>query len=250
MLPALDAIIARLRTLAHKLADAAMLAHTHGQPATPTTLGKELANVVARLKRARGRLAAVSLLGKINGAVGNYNAHLAAYPECRLGKIRAPPGRKSRPRIQCLHHPDRAARRDRRTVRRLRAREHDLARPRPRPLGLHLARLLQAENQSRRSRLVDHAAQGQSDRLREFGRQSRRRQRVVAPHERETAGLALAARPHRFDRAAQHGRRARPHAARLRFVPEGTRQARSQTASAWPPISMPPGKCSPNRSRP
>ena len=80
MLPALDAIIARLRTLAHGLAEAAMLAHTHGQPASPTTLGKEIANVVARLKRARGKIAAVGLLGKINGAVGNYNAHIAAYP--------------------------------------------------------------------------------------------------------------------------------------------------------------------------
>jgi adenylosuccinate lyase len=80
MLPALDAVINRLRPLARQLADAAMLAHTHGQPASPTTLGKEIANVVARLKRARSRIAAVSLLGKVNGAVGNYNAHLAAYP--------------------------------------------------------------------------------------------------------------------------------------------------------------------------
>ena len=80
MLPALVQIIDRLAALAHQLADAAMLAHTHGQPASPTTLGKELANVVARLRRARDRIAAVKLLGKINGAVGNYNAHLAAYP--------------------------------------------------------------------------------------------------------------------------------------------------------------------------
>jgi len=81
MLPALDAIVSRLTALAHELADAAMLAHTHGQPASPTTLGKELANVASRLKRARARMAGVSLLGKANGAVGNYNAHLAAYPE-------------------------------------------------------------------------------------------------------------------------------------------------------------------------
>ena len=80
MLPALDAIIARMRTLAHDLAGAAMLAHTHGQPASPTTLGKEIANVVARLKRARSKIAAISLTGKINGAVGNYSAHLSAYP--------------------------------------------------------------------------------------------------------------------------------------------------------------------------
>jgi len=81
MLPALDRIIAKLAALAHDLADAAMLAHTHGQPASPTTLGKEMANVAARLKRAHARIATVSLLGKANGAVGNYNAHLAAYPE-------------------------------------------------------------------------------------------------------------------------------------------------------------------------
>jgi adenylosuccinate lyase len=58
-----------------------MLARTHGQPASPTTLGKEMANVAYRLKRARNQAAAVPILGKINGAVGNYNAHLAAYPE-------------------------------------------------------------------------------------------------------------------------------------------------------------------------
>ncbi|HET9665050.1 MAG TPA: adenylosuccinate lyase [Burkholderiales bacterium] len=80
MLPALDAIIERLAALAHKLAAVPMLAHTHGQPASPTTLGKELANVVHRLKRARSGIAGVKLAGKMNGAVGNYNAHLVAYP--------------------------------------------------------------------------------------------------------------------------------------------------------------------------
>ena len=80
MLPALTRIVERLTALAHDLADAAMLAHTHGQPATPTTLGKEMANVVHRLTRARERIAHVALLGKANGAVGNYNAHLVAYP--------------------------------------------------------------------------------------------------------------------------------------------------------------------------
>ncbi|MDB5927216.1 MAG: adenylosuccinate lyase [Betaproteobacteria bacterium] len=81
MLPALDRIITKLTALAHELADAAMLAHTHGQPASPTTLGKEMANVVHRLKQARASISAVALTGKANGAVGNYNAHLAAYPE-------------------------------------------------------------------------------------------------------------------------------------------------------------------------
>ena len=81
LLPTLDRIIEKLTSLAHGLADLAMLSRTHGQPATPTTLGKEMANFVHRLRRARARIAAVELTAKINGAVGNYNAHLAAYPE-------------------------------------------------------------------------------------------------------------------------------------------------------------------------
>ena len=81
MLPMLDSVVGRLRELAHEHAELPMMSRTHGQPATPTTLGKEVANVVFRLERARSRIAAVSLMGKINGAVGNYNAHLAAYPD-------------------------------------------------------------------------------------------------------------------------------------------------------------------------
>ena len=80
LVPALDKVIARLRELAHQLAELPMMSRTHGQPATPTTMGKELANVVYRLDRARKAIVGVCLLGKINGAVGNYNAHLAAYP--------------------------------------------------------------------------------------------------------------------------------------------------------------------------
>jgi adenylosuccinate lyase len=80
LLPALDGVIASLRSLAHGLADVPMLSRTHGQTASPTTVGKEVANVVARLAAARERIAQVKLLAKMNGAVGNYNAHLAAYP--------------------------------------------------------------------------------------------------------------------------------------------------------------------------
>jgi len=80
LLPTLDKVVARLRELAHQLADVPMMSRTHGQPATPTTMGKEMANAVYRLTRARERIAGVGLLGKINGAVGNYNAHLSAYP--------------------------------------------------------------------------------------------------------------------------------------------------------------------------
>ncbi|CAH1387684.1 adenylosuccinate lyase [Candidatus Nitrotoga sp. M5] len=81
MLPTLDKLIKCLRDFAHQLADIPMLCRTHGQTATPSTLGKEIANVVHRLQRARTRLANVEILGKINGAVGNYNSHLTAYPE-------------------------------------------------------------------------------------------------------------------------------------------------------------------------
>ena len=81
MLPALDALINKLRDIAHQHADLPMLCRTHGQTATPSTLGKEMANVVHRLQRVRARLNDVEVLGKINGAVGNYNAHLAAYPK-------------------------------------------------------------------------------------------------------------------------------------------------------------------------
>ena len=81
MLPALHGVIAKLKNIALQLADLPMLCRTHGQTATPSTLGKEMANVVYRLQRAEQRLASVEILGKINGAVGNYNAHLSAYPD-------------------------------------------------------------------------------------------------------------------------------------------------------------------------
>ncbi len=79
--PAMDKLIATLTAMAQQYADQPMLARTHGQPASPTTLGKEIANVVYRLNRTRDQIMAVPLLGKINGAVGNYNAHLVAYPD-------------------------------------------------------------------------------------------------------------------------------------------------------------------------
>ena len=81
LLPAIDAIIARLDDLTRQHAPLAMLARTHGQPATPTTLGKEMANVASRLRRARAAFARVELLGKANGATGNFNAHVAGAPQ-------------------------------------------------------------------------------------------------------------------------------------------------------------------------
>jgi len=80
MLPLLDTVINEIAGLAHHYADQPMLSRTHGQTASPTTVGKEMANVAARLRRQREQFAAIPVLGKINGAVGNYNAHLVAYP--------------------------------------------------------------------------------------------------------------------------------------------------------------------------
>ena len=80
LLPMMDRLIRAIEDLAHRYAQAPMLARTHGQPASPTTVGKEMANVAFRLRHQRDRVAAVSIMGKMNGAVGNYNAHLAAYP--------------------------------------------------------------------------------------------------------------------------------------------------------------------------
>lgn len=81
LLPALNAVIDNLTELAHTTAEIPMLSRTHGQTASPTTLGKEMANVVARLRRAAQKAGEVEILGKMNGAVGNFNAHLSAYPD-------------------------------------------------------------------------------------------------------------------------------------------------------------------------
>ena len=81
LLPALDKILLKLRDMAHAYADVPMLSRTHGQTASPTTVGKEMANVLVRLQAACDRIAGVKILAKMNGAVGNYNAHLSAWPD-------------------------------------------------------------------------------------------------------------------------------------------------------------------------
>ncbi|MAA60266.1 MAG: adenylosuccinate lyase [Pseudomonadales bacterium] len=81
LLPILEKLVASIAALAHQYADMPMLSRTHGQTASPSTMGKEMANVVARLRRQLEQIKTVPILGKINGAVGNYNAHLSAYPE-------------------------------------------------------------------------------------------------------------------------------------------------------------------------
>jgi adenylosuccinate lyase len=81
LLPAIDKLIEQMRQMAHRYADQSMLSRTHGQTASPTTVGKEIANVVVRLHQAREKIAAVKIMAKMNGAVGNYNAHLSAWPD-------------------------------------------------------------------------------------------------------------------------------------------------------------------------
>jgi len=87
LLPEMDQLIDAIKALAHDYAEIPMLCRTHGQPASPSTLGKEMANVVYRLQRQRDQIANVTILGKINGAVGNYNAHLSAYPNTNWEKF-------------------------------------------------------------------------------------------------------------------------------------------------------------------
>ena len=89
LLPTLEGIASNLRTMAHAYADWPMLARTHGQAATPTTMGKEVANVYARLERQIAAFAKVPIKGKMNGAVGNYNAHVIAYPDVEWEKLAA-----------------------------------------------------------------------------------------------------------------------------------------------------------------
>jgi adenylosuccinate lyase len=81
ILPGLDSLIAKLREMAHAYADVPMLSRTHGQTASPTTVGKEVANVLMRLRQVRERISGVHIMAKMNGAVGNYNAHLSAWPD-------------------------------------------------------------------------------------------------------------------------------------------------------------------------
>ena len=103
MLPALDRLLLKLREMARAYANVPMLSRTHGQTASPTTVGKEIANVVVRLQTACDRIAAVRILAKMNGAVGNYNAHLSAWPEfdweafCKQVVETPEPGTEARP---------------------------------------------------------------------------------------------------------------------------------------------------------
>ncbi len=116
LLPLIKTVIAELRVQAHRYADVPMLARTHGQAATPTTLGKEIANFVYRLSRQSELFSGVSIRGKFNGAVGNFNAHLVAYPDADWQSISEPLPGVARRRHNTLHDADRAPRLDRRVL--------------------------------------------------------------------------------------------------------------------------------------
>ena len=135
----LRAVHAQLREYAHGYAELPMLSRTHGQPASPTTVGKEFANVTVRLAAAIDAIARVPLLAKMNGAVGNYNAHLAAYPAVDWEKFARNVveglGLTFNPHTIQIEPHDYMAE----LLRRDRASQHGAARPRPRPLGLHRA---------------------------------------------------------------------------------------------------------------
>src|SRR6266508_1943415 len=150
-------------------------------------------------------------------------------PELRLAGLRQGVRRVAGAGVQFPHDADRAARQLRRAIRRGRARQHRAARSGPRSVGLHLPGIFQAEDASGRDRLLDHAAQDQSHRFREFRGQSRSRKRAAAAPFGEAARVALAARPFGFDRAEEHRRRARSQPARLRVLLEGPRQARGRS---------------------
>src|SRR5713226_5829582 len=218
MLPRLGQLVAALKALAHRHAALPMLSRTHGQAATPTTLGKEMANFAHRLARARRRNPRQKQrrgrqLQRARGGLSRL----------RLGALLPALRRAARARIQPLHDADRAARLARRAAGCVRAREQRAPRPRPRPLGVHLARLFLAESKEKRSGILDHAAQGEPDRLRELRGQCRHCQRAAAPSLGEAAGVALAARSLRFDRAAQSRSRPRTYLARLRGLPARAR---------------------------
>ncbi len=224
LLPLMRQIAEAIRELAVKLADVPMLSRTHGQPASPTTLGKELANVVYRLERQIKQVAGIELLGKINGAVGNYNAHLSAYPEVDweanarqfiegdLGLTFNPYTTQIEPHDYIAELFDAIARFNTILI------DFDRDVWGYISLGYFKQKTVAGE-------IGSHAAQGQPDRLRELRGQPRHRQRAVPAPGQQAADLALAARPDRLHRAAQPRRRHRPQRHRLRGQPERHRQA-------------------------
>ncbi len=231
LLPALDRLIETLAALARRLADAAMLARTHGQPASPTTLGKELANVVHRLRRARRSIASVSLTGKANGAVGNYNAHVAAYPgfdwENFARAFVESLGLEFNPyTIQIEPHDSFAEQFD--AFARANTVLLDLDRDLWGYISLgYFKQKTQAGEVG--SSTMPHKVNPIDFENSEGNLGIANRHRALAASFREASGVALAARSLGFDGAEERRCRARPQPSSLRVLPERPRQARGRS---------------------
>ena len=141
-LPKAQALVEAVATMASDLREVPLLAHTHGQPATPTTMGKELAVLAHRLQRQLRRIESAEYLGKLNGATGTFGAHLAAVPEADWPSISQSLRRGPRPDLEPAHHPDREPRLAGRALRRRRALQPGAAQPLHRRVDLHLDGLL------------------------------------------------------------------------------------------------------------
>ena len=208
--------------MASDLREVPLLAHTHGQPATPTTMGKELAVLAYRLDRQLRRVEAAEYLGKLNGATGTFGAHVAAVPEADWPEVSRDVRRVPRPDLEPPHHPDREPRLAGRALRRRRPVQPGAAQPLHRRVDLHLDRLLRAGARPGHGRVVDDAAQGQPDPLRERRGQPRGQQRPARRARLDPRDEPPAARPHRLLDAAQHRRRpSATRCSRIDNVPRG-----------------------------
>ena len=245
----LEALEARLVELAHAHADLPMLARTHGQPATPTTLGKEIANFVHRLRQARARFAAVPIRGKINGATGNYNAHLAAYPSVdwegfARGFVEAM-GLEFNPyTIQIEPHDGLAELFD--ALARVNTILIDLDRDMWGYISLGYFRQKTVAGEVGSSTMPHKV--NPIDFENSEGNLGAR-QRDAAPPLGEAADLAIAARPHRLDRAAQRRRRVRPQPARATVSLRRDCRKWRPIRCASPRTSSGAGTCSPKPCR-
>ncbi len=215
LLPQMVRLEEDLAELARANADVPMLSRTHGQTASPTTVGKELANVVYRLRRCRGQIAEVAIQGKINGAVGNFNAHLCAYPEIDWGDLAA----RFLAGIGVEQHPMTTQ-----------IEPHDYIAELCHAIARYNTVLLDLDRDIWsyislgyfRQRMVEGEV-GSSTMPHKVNPQ-----RHPRPFRREAAGQPLAARPQRLDRAAQLGPRLRLYPGRLRLDRQGARQAGGQ----------------------
>ena len=235
LLPALDGLVGLLDELAVRHAETGMLARTHGQTATPTTVGKELANVAARLRRQRKALGGVAILGKMNGAVGNFNAHLVALPAIDWRSVTA--GFITALGIEPNEHTTQIEPHDWvaeycHALMRANTVLLDFARDMWSyiSLGYFKQRVIAGEVGSS---TMPHKVN--PDRLRERRGQPGTGQRPAGTFRRQAAGLSAAARPHRLDRAAQSGRRGGTRHARLP-VAQSSAWARK---SRWMPVVSP-----------